>query len=438
MNQQSMWRICFLFVTIALLGISCAEEPKPDQGCELIDIGQVGLECDSLRAIGENDKAAQLYFEAGEKNQSSELFVYAAWQFGEANQVDSALVAVKRAVAFGMNSPYVLDKVGIEEKSESSALRPELDKLLTEIERNNSSLDNFEVVTSPMSRFWTYFAQATQDTANAKQYLAKFICEGSDAIKDYYHIRYENVDRIHHVMIQKNVDYYRYLQSYFTDDKLEKVSQESKTMMQRFSELYPKAVFPKAYIVPDLINGSGTLTELGLYIGGDMFAKSDRMPVENLNDWQRSTINEFDNMKYHLVHELMHFQQSYSDFENRELLLGKMIEEGSCDFLVSLLTDDKKASPGVQRNLDYVAIPENKAFVMKELQRDLYSGDLSKWMHNGGAITDRPSDLGYTVGFLVCKSYYDNSSDKKAAIHTLLNTDDFKEIYRASEYSHIL
>ncbi|WP_282122509.1 DUF2268 domain-containing putative Zn-dependent protease [Algibacter mikhailovii] len=162
------------------------------------------------------------------------------------------------------------------------------------------------------------------------------------------------------------------------------------------------------------------------------------MPLKNLSEWQLSTITEYSNMKYDLVHELMHFQQSYSDFENSALLLGKLIEEGVCDFLVSLLTENNQVSPGVQRNLDYLQIDSNYTFVMHELKRDIYGQDLSKWMHNGGAITDRPSNLGYTMGFLICKSFYENSTNKKQAIFELLNTNNFKKIIESSDFKELL
>jgi hypothetical protein len=59
-------------------------------------------------------------------------------------------------------------------------------------------------------------------------------------------------------------------------------------------------------------------------------------------------------------------------------------------------------------------------------------------MHNGGAIKDRPSNLGYTMGFLISKSYYEKSSDKKKAVFELLNTNNFKIIIQESDFKEIL
>lgn len=438
MNFKSRSMKIYLFLLVAITLIGCQNQSESKPFCELVDIAVIGYQCDSLRSVGEHGKAAQLYFKTGQMNQSSELFVYSAWQFEEAGKIDSALIAVKKAVEYGMNSPYVLDKLGIKNNNKNSKFRKEVDLLLENIKLKNYSVDNFEIVTESINSFWSYFDKAMKDKVNAKKYLSEFICDGSFAIKDYYHIRYENVDNMHRIWIDENADYFSYVKDYITSDKLEKVSKEAKQMMVKFSKIYPNAVFPKTYIVPDLINGSGTLTELGLYIGIEMFAKSDNMPLDNLSDWEILTITEFENMKFDLVHELMHFQQSYSDTESKDLLLGKLIEEGVCDFLVSLLTDTNQVSPGVKRNLDYLEKPGKFEFLMNELKRDIYSEDLSKWMHNGGGITDRPSNLGYTMGYLICKSYYENSNDKEKAIFELLNTNDFKKIIKESEFKEIL
>ncbi|PIB37967.1 DUF2268 domain-containing putative Zn-dependent protease [Maribacter sp. 4G9] len=402
------------------------------------DLDVIGSKCDELRATGSNYKAAQLYFKTGQNLGSSELFVYAAWQFGKANMPDSALVAINYAIDNGMSNPKILDAYDIDETTKNSVFRQKTDSRLDSLKTNLENIDNFEIILEPMESFWSYFDIAIADTAKAKQYLSEYILNGSTAIKDYYHIRYENVDNMYQTMIIKNPDFYEYLKKAISEEHLNEVAIESKQMMMQFAKLYPRAVFPKTYIVPDLINSSGTLTELGLYVGLTMFAKSENMPQQNLNNWQLSTITEFDNMKFDLVHELMHYQQSYSDEENENLLLGKLIQEGACDFLVSLLTEKHEMSPAVNRRLDYINDQKNRAFVLKELKRDLYSQDLSKWMHNGGGIKDRPSNLGYTMGYLICKSYYDNTTDKKQAVYELLNTDNFKRIIEESEYNEIL
>ncbi len=89
-------------------------------------------------------------------------------------------------------------------------------------------------------------------------------------------------------------------------------------------------------------------------------------------------------------------------------------------------------------NLIYLSDEENEQKIMNDLKNDLFSEDNSKWLYNGGSIDDRPHDLGYTVGYLISKSYYQHAEDKQQAIFELLNTNDFLSILKGSDYTYLL
>jgi uncharacterized protein YjaZ len=171
-----------------------------------------------------------------------------------------------------------------------------------------------------------------------------------------------------------------------------------------------------------------------MFVGGDMYGRSAKMPNEGLTDWQKGAIMKFEDLPGLTLHELMHFQQSYADKERGESVLMGIVGEGVCDFLVELCSGKTLDND----NLRYLSIPENKEFIMHDLRSDLFSEDNSKWLYNGGSIEDRPHDLGYTLGYLITKSYYHNHKDKKKAIHDLLNTDDVVSILKGSDYAFLL
>ena len=75
---------------------------------------------------------------------------------------------------------------------------------------------------------------------------------------------------------------------------------------------------------------------------------------------------------------------------------------------------------------------------MNDLKNDLFKEDNSRWLYNGGAINDRPHDLGYTVGYLISKSYYRNAEDKEKAVYELLNTNDVISVLKGSDYAYLL
>jgi hypothetical protein len=264
--------------------------------------------------------------------------------------------------------------------------------------------------------------------------LKRFLFEGPPEIRDFYTVRYGNLDMMFGQMINASPDYYQYLKSRVCPDSLQAVQETTRGWMRRFKELYPQAIFPKVYVVPGILNSGGTVTEMGMFVGGDMYGRSEDMPTEGLSDWQKNSIMSFEQLPGLTIHELMHFQQNYRDTENLEYVMGAIFSEGVCDFLLEL----SSGKPLENDNLSYLQEPENMAFILEELKADMYNTDNYKWLYNGGSIEDRPHDLGYTLGYLISKSYYNNHPDKKQAVYELLNTDNIESIYRGSDYGHLL
>jgi hypothetical protein len=235
-------------------------------------------------------------------------------------------------------------------------------------------------------------------------------------------------------MINASPRYYSFLREHFDPDRVLALKDITTEGMQRLRDLYPRAVFPRVYVVPGILNSGGTATEMGLFVGGDMYGKSRETPMEELTNWQQNAIMEVSSLPSLTLHELMHFQQNYSDPGNSNTVLSGLVQEGVCDFLVEICT----GIPMKNSNLEYLEDPEKRDWILGELKNELFSDDLSKWLYNGGSIQDRPHDLGYTLGYLITKSYYDNQADKTQAVHELLNSRDFTGILRESDYSFLL
>jgi len=55
------------------------------------------------------------------------------------------------------------------------------------------------------------------------------------------------------------------------------------------------------------------------------------------------------------------------------------------------------------------------------------------WIGNATQETaERPADLGYWIGYMICKAYYDHAPDKKQALYDLLNIKNMKGFYETS------
>ena len=394
----------------------------------LFDKFQKLQESGSFRVLADTLK------KANEDLQASELYVQAAYAFWEAGDKDSATSMLHRAIDRGMSNPKILEKFPDPVNKPSGASGKHLLERLDSIRTQLSKPSNFELKTASMEAFWPHFEKAMADTSQARRHLKAFILEGPPEVRDFYVVRYGSIDNMYGQMINGAPDYYRYLKTRLQADRLAVFKETILESMKRFQELYPKAVFPKVYIVPGILNSGGTATEMGMFLGGDMYGRSPEMPVEDLTEWQQGAIMDFSDLPRLTIHELMHFQQNYQDKAHRETLLSAVIREGVCDFMVELCS----GIPMSNDNLNFISDPANEAWIFGELQEELMGDDYSKWLYNGGSIEDRPHDLGYTVGYLICKSYYRQSPDKSKATDELLNTDDFTSIVKNSQYAYLI
>ena len=65
--------------------------------------------------------------------------------------------------------------------------------------------------------------------------------------------------------------------------------------------------------------------------------------------------------------------------------------------------------------------------------KDEDSYDLSKWLYN--STPDKPGDIGYWVGYRICKAYYQHARDKKQAFSDILGITDPKAFLAKSGWS---
>ena len=366
--------------------------------------------------------------------QASQLYIEAASLYQQAGHSDSVVYLLHRAIDRGMANPNILSRLKINpgklQGQEWKGLYLRLDSIQAELK----NVENFSLEIGAMNQFWPYFERAKKNKAKAKKIFKEFIFSGPREIRDFYVVRYYSTEAMYGQMINASPAYYSNLQQQFDPDRLLALKDITTEGMYRFKELYPQAVFPKVFVVPGILNSGGTATEMGLFVGGDMYGKSEGTPTEELSDWQKDAIMEVSTLPELTLHELMHFQQNYADPNNTSNVLFSLVQEGVCDLLVELCT----GQPLKNGNLEYLNDPSNRQKILTDLKSELFGDDLSGWLYNGESIQDRPHDLGYTLGYLITKSYYENQKDKQQAIYELLNSKDLTAIVRESAYAFLL
>ncbi len=276
------------------------------------------------------------------------------------------------------------------------------------------------LVTTDVQNFWRAYdlaeRTAKNDTIRRRQiYRDRYVANASPGLQDYYAYKIGSID-----------DFVR------THDKLPKfyaairpntlqVEKQKPQMMQSFANfkaIYPDAKFPPVYFVIGRFSSGGTATNNGLIIGLDQDCRTPNVPTGELSLWQRNNFTDLQALPHVVAHELIHFQQAGLAADTT--LLRAVLVEGMADFLGELISG-KVANP---RLAVYAKGRERQ--IWADFKKEMHLDRARNWIANGSQETaDKPADLGYWVGYFICRAYYEQASDKKKAVHDILNIKDY-------------
>jgi len=281
-----------------------------------------------------------------------------------------------------------------------------------------------ELVTTDIDNFWKAYDMAQKDTANrARYYTQLYMDPGSPGLQDYLNTK---VGSLANFMEQhdKKARFYAAIRA-----NTLKVKEQKKQMQASFAKLkqvYPKAMFPNVYFVIGRFNSAGTASSNGLILGVDQIAKSADIPTDELNLWEKNNFLEINTLPNIVAHELIHFQQD--NLAKDTILLRGVLVEGMADFLGELISGNSAN----QRLAKFAAGKEKK--IWDDFRKEMYLKRNLNWIANGSQETpDHPADLGYWVGYIICREYYKNAPDKKQAVSDILNIKDYRKFYRDSK-----
>jgi hypothetical protein len=129
--------------------------------------------------------------------------------------------------------------------------------------------------------------------------------------------------------------------------------------------------------------------------------------------------NREDRFVHVIAHEYGHVQQLISfDNDPHPTVLGGSLMEGAAEFSAEMTS-------GAVANYEHAAVTKgHEREIESAFAADEDSLDLSKWLYN--STHDKPGDLGYWVGYRICKAYYQHAKDKRQAFHDILEISDPK------------
>ena len=274
-----------------------------------------------------------------------------------------------------------------------------------------------KIFTSDIDNFWIAYdsVQTTKDTVKQLQFIQELYLDKATAgLKDFMIARGHSAKR-HLQNILKFPKFWTSLRPHTLDIKNH--TKEIEQLMQRFKLLYPSFKQPDVYFTIGVLNSGGTTNAEKILIGSEIACSDKTVDASELNSWLQGVFQNNKNVVYLVAHEVVHTQQKLGDSEDDENtnLLGYCLREGACDFIAELLLEKEIASP-------YMTYGKaNEKTLWQEFQNEMSGQEVKNWLYNGSQV--QHADLGYFIGYAICKSYYDNSKNKKKAIKQIIELD---------------
>jgi len=269
-----------------------------------------------------------------------------------------------------------------------------------------------KVFTKDIDNFWIAYdsVRATNDSIKQIHFIqALYIDKGTEGLKTFMAERNYSGE-----LYIKLINRYPKFWSSIRPNTLvikSKVKEIEKSIA-RLKELYPELKNAKMYFTIGGLRSGGTTKDSLVLIGAEI-ATGDSTTIvsEFTNKWLAGVFKEqsHENLISLNIHEYVHTQQ-HGESNN---LLAQAIAEGSCDFIAELVM-------GKPLHRNYIIYGNNHKQELKEtFKQEMFSTAFNRWLYNG-SNAKTTADLGYFMGYEICKSYYTNAGDKKRAIKNII------------------
>lgn len=299
-----------------------------------------------------------------------------------------------------------------------------IDHMKNEEQKQVNPLD-VELVTTDIHHFWSAYDKALLDTANRKKiFTEEYFDKASVGLQDYYRSKIGSIDAFMR-NLDKKPAFYKAIRA--NTLAIDVMKPQIQGYLVRLKQLYPQAVFPDIYFVMGRWNSAGTVSENGMLLGVDQQVKSADIPTHELNLWEKNNFQDAASLPIIVTHELIHSQQM--NLKEDTTLLFYAIVEGMADFMCELITGKQ---PSVRQ---HEFARTRKKEIWNRFKAEMHLERAYNWIGNGNQERpDHPADLGYYVGYEICKAYYERAIDKSQAIHDFFNITDYNAFLKKSGY----
>ena len=289
------------------------------------------------------------------------------------------------------------------------------------------------MITSDIALFWKTF-DASGSNFTSPTFRNDYFWSGTEALGLFFEQKIKNASKLSNILNDPAIrDYYLGVRA--NTENLENTTNEIFSGFFRLKQLYDEAVFSDIVFVIGALSTGGTVVKNGqMVIGTEMFSTDDNTPLDGLNEWQRKVVRNQTFLSSIVIHELIHVQQFRIKLETGDSivdgnsLLDQALSEGIADF-VTYLVLGRFFNDFIHDYADPI-----EADLWKEFESEMEGTNVSRWLYNGSNSGGRPGDLGYYLGYKIAEHFYNQSSDKTAALKTILEVRDGQQFLALSGY----
>ena len=292
-----------------------------------------------------------------------------------------------------------------------------------------------KIFTADIDNFWVAYdsVQTTKDSSKQLHFIQSlYLDKATDGLKDFMVLR-QHAAKKHLSNILAYPKFWTSLRPHTL--QIESHKREIEALMIRFKNLYPAFKQPDIYFTIGCLNSGGTASPDKILIGSEIAAADKTVDASELGSWLQKVFKDQQNVVNLVAHEVGHTQQRGGDTEDdgTSNLLGYCIKEGVCDFIAELLVQKIIVTP-------YKTYGQaHEAEVWQAFQKEMREKETKNWLYNGQEAPSGQADLGYFVGYEICKSYYTNAKNKKQALKEIIELDyenkSISEFLQKSKYA---
>jgi hypothetical protein len=270
-----------------------------------------------------------------------------------------------------------------------------------------------KVYTSDIDNYWEAYDSITNThdfTKRLDLINRLYIDKGTKGLKAFMQAR-----RYRDTLFVKHIEVYP---KFWNSIRANTIAVKSKTneiqeAIAKLKVLYPQLKPAELYFTIGGFRSAGTISGNMVLVGCEIATGTPDIDMSEFeNKWLAGVFAQQD--KDHIVpltiHEYIHTQQKKAILKN---VLAFSLSEGSADFITELVM----GKPLVTSYLTYGR--EHAATIKKSFRKEMFATSIERWLFNGSYL-EKEGDMGYYIGYEICKAYYNNSTDKMKAVKDII------------------